>query len=149
MENDESLPAEQSGIADGFPIDRPQSVEHVEGCCDLLSRAKQRKHPSLSYQEYVELRSKLRKAHWSPNAKPNGFLGHWSYDTLVNKIADAALDDYLHQHGIVVIPPETPEPPHPYRVEGVAGLSAVDVVERKAKLARKLKELHVRIESIQ
>lgn len=117
------------------------NIEELEFCQPLLQRAKSRKHPHLTHDEFIELQRLYRKAHWCPEDKPNGFTGHMGYSITVNRLADPALAGYLHQHGIVVLPAPRPKPLHPYGVAGANGMATIADIERKAKLAKKLKDL--------
>lgn len=123
----------------------PKHVEDVEACRDLLVRALSRKHHHLTHDEYIKLRHIYRKTHWSQDARPSGFFGLWYYSSKINESVAPKLDEYLRTHGIVVLPPVLPESLHPYQSGEAIGLARLDVVERKATLARKLQEQRQRM----
>jgi hypothetical protein len=142
MKKQQELPKETVPVAeDEWRTILLKDIEMIENCQDLLAKAKARKHPSLEHDEYMELRTRYRQAHLPNLAPPSGlFMGHI---LRITNMTNIALDNYLQQCGIALIPQLPPEPVHTYDIKRPAkGMNRVNIVEKKIKLARKLSEIH-------
>ena len=119
----------------------PQNIEQFADCQKLLDLAKKRKRHLLKHDEYVRLLANYRNHHFPQEASTLGHLSKMGFSKHLHKLVQPVLDAYLLDQNIIVLPQEKPEPIHPYSAGGLSGMARVTAVQRKATLARKLREM--------
>jgi hypothetical protein len=118
-----------------FKITNPEDLPASRA---LIERALARKRPNLKAKEASQLLEEMKRAN-VPAGGFGGFFSAMGWHSLAKQRLGAALQGYLKERGIAVVPlvSKNPSPVE----EHVRGLKRLDAVGRKIRLNQKLQQV--------